>query len=218
MHRTMLFCLALIMLILGACQGPPPTQIIMVVTATPEDAPVIQTDPTEATAEVEPTEAEEEATPTEAQPTPQITPTATTDPFPTPTITQIQVAEQVFENGRMFWLQPTGQIWVMIVLEEGEGDWRIYEDTYEDSELEFDPDIIPPEGLEQPTRGFGKLWRENPELRESLGWAITPEFGFVTRYEYHPGRTPQEPGYHVLLSLYEEAFRFNEADQTWQLN
>jgi hypothetical protein len=38
MHRRLLFCLALLALIVAACQGPPPTQIIMVVTATPEEA------------------------------------------------------------------------------------------------------------------------------------------------------------------------------------
>jgi hypothetical protein len=112
----------------------------------------------------------------------------------------------------MFWLQPAGQIWVMIVTGEGRGDWQIYEDTYTDGEPESDPELVPPEGMEQPLRGFGKLWRDNPDIREALGWAITPEFGFVTRYEYHPGGTidAPEPGYHVLLSLYEEAFRFNE--------
>jgi hypothetical protein len=112
----------------------------------------------------------------------------------------------------MFWLQPTGQIWVMIVEDEGRGRWQIFDDSFEEGEMEFDPEIIPPEGFEQPQRGFGKLWRDNPELREALGWAITPEFGFVTRYEYHA-----DPGYHLLSSLYEETFRFNETDRTWQL-
>jgi hypothetical protein len=144
--------------------------------------------------------------------------TPTVDNAPTPTISQIQVAEQVFENGRMFWLQPTGQIWVMIVTSEGRGNWQIYEDTYTEGDPESDPELVPPEGMEQPLRGFGKLWRDNPDLREALGWAITPEFGFVTRYEYHPGDTPDDPGYHILLSLYEEAFRFNERNRTWRLN
>lgn len=217
MHRRLFFCLALLALMIAACQGPPPTQIIMVVTATPS--------PEEATAEVQADDATPVVLPTNEQPTaipatqtPATTPTP--DNVPTPTITQIQVAEQVFENGRMFWLQPTGQIWVMIVTSEGRGDWQIYEDNFVEGEPEFDPELVAPEGMEQPMRGFGKLWRESPGLREALGWAITPEFGFVTRYEYHPGGTitAPEPGYHVLLSLYEEAFRFNERNQTWRLN
>ena len=129
----------------------------------------------------------------------------------------------------MFWVQPGNQIWVMLVTGEGSGEWRVYDDTFvEEETAESDPELTPPAGFEQPRRGFGKLWRENPELREALGWAITPEFGYVTRYEYHPGVPTGEvdaqgtpvpvPGYHILFSLYEEAFRFNEADQTWQLN
>ena len=217
MHRRLLVCLALLALSIAACQGPPPTQIIMVVTATPETAEetaAVQAD--NPTPVVSPTN--EQPTGVPATETPAATPTLNN--APTPTITQIQVAEQVFENGRMFWLQPTGQIWVMIVTSEGRGDWQIYEDTFVEGEPESDPELVPPEGMEQPTRGFGKLWRENPDLREALGWAITPEFGFVTRYEYHPGGTTAapEPGFHVLLSLYEEAFRFNERNQTWRLN
>ena len=215
MHRRFLFGLLLMLLLVAACQGPPPTQIILVVTATPEgDAQAIQSseEPTATVTEI----------PTTA--TPELTPTV--DPFPTPIINQIQVAEQVFEGGRMFWLQPTQQIWVMIVTSEGSGDWQIFEDTFADGEAEFDPEIVPPDDLLQPERGFGKLWRENPDLREALGWAVTPEFGFVTAYEYHAGGSldangqwvDDGDGYHIITSLYEEAFRFNEADLTWQLN
>jgi len=223
MQRRLLFWLAVLTLIGAACQGPPPTQIILVVTATPlpDESTTAQIVPTEIPVEISPT-----VEPTAELPatvTPKPSPVA--DVVPTPTITQIQLAEQVYEHGRMFWLQPTGQIWVMIVKTEGRGDWQVYEDTFVDGEPEFDPDIVPPDGMEQPKRGFGKLWRENPQIRDELGWAITPEFGYVSRYEYHPGGEVNAnnqyvpgPGYHILLSLYEEAFRFNEADHTWQLN
>ena len=30
-------------------------------------------------------------------------------------------------------------------------------------------------GLRTPQRGFGKVWRENPAVRERLGWATQPE-------------------------------------------
>jgi len=144
--------------------------------------------------------------------------------FPTPTRAQIAVAEQVFENGRMLWVQPTGQIWVMVLEEEGSGTWAVYDDTFAEGDVEDDPELEAPEGMQQPTRGFGKLWRENPEIREALGWAITPEFGYVSQYEYHPGGTMDAngtftagPGFHVLFSLYAEAFRFDEATGTWEL-
>jgi len=37
--------------------------------------------------------------------------------------------------------------------------------------------------------------------------------GEIVNGQFVPG-----PGYHVLFSLYGEAFRFNEADNTWELN
>jgi hypothetical protein len=158
-------------------------------------------------------------------PTASPTPASTLIPniFPTVTINQITVAEQVFEHGRMFWIQPTQQIWVLIVSSEGRGIWQVYDDRFKEGDPESDPSIVPPGELLQPMRGFGKLWRENPQVRDDLGWAVTPEFGYVSNYEYHPGGEVVNdayvagPGYHVLLSLYDEVFRFNEGDGTWQL-
>lgn len=206
--------------ITGACQSPPPTMIVLVVTATPDGTPVEIT--SEVTVEVQTVTAE-----LPAVVSPQPTASVPADvQLPTPTSDQIQVAEQVFEGGRMFWVQPTKQIWVMFASDQpGRGRWAIYPDTFVDGEVEFDPSLAAPEGKLQPERGFGKLWRENQDIQAGLGWAITEEFGYISRYEYHPGgeiNTEGEyivgPGYHVLFSLYEEGFRFNEADNSWQLN
>jgi hypothetical protein len=51
-----------------------------------------------------------------------------------------------------------------------------------------------------------------------LGWGLTPEFGYVSNYEYHPGGTVDavQPGYHVLFSLSQEKFEFYETDSTWK--
>jgi hypothetical protein len=161
-----------------------------------------------------------------ATPTIAATPVVTAVPaaFPTPTFGQIQVAEQVFEHGRMFYVQPTQQIWVMLNDGDSGGTWGVYQDTFEEGDMEVDPSIVAPEGLIQPERGFGKLWRENEEVRSDLGWGITPEFGYVTEYRYYPGgqvsadgQYAPGPGYHVLLSLYHEPFRFNEDDGTWEV-
>ncbi len=208
MHRRLLIALSALALAAAACQNQPPTQIVVVVTATPADA----------TAEVAPPEASLTPATPAATPATVAPPTATTDPLPTPVVSQIQVAEQVFEKGRMFWLQPVDQIWVMVVTREGGGDWSVYQDTFEEGEPESDPSLTPEAGFQQPERGFGKLWRENPNVREALGWAITPEFGYVTRYEYHRIAPNRADGFHLLTSLYEETFRFNELDSTWQLN
>ncbi len=206
-------CLALFAVIfISGCQGPPPTVYVLVVTATPPATDGAAT--AEASAEVPPAAAAT-ASPTPA-PTNQAT--ATPDTRPTATIGQIQVAEQVFEHGRILWIQPRRQMWVMEDAGQGRGRWLIFDDTFVEGEPESDPSLVPPGGMYQPERGFGKLWRTNAEVKAALGWGLTPEFGYVSNYEYHPGGTVDTPapGYHILFSLYQERFRFNEADGTWQ--
>jgi hypothetical protein len=106
-------------------------------------------------------------------------------------------AEQVFEGGRLIWLQgipaestgsgrPQGPtIYVLYSsTEQGDGGWyEKYDDTWVSGEPESDPSISPPEGLFQPVRGFGKLWRDHPEVRERLGWALAPEQGFESAFQ-----------------------------------
>lgn len=214
MRYRLFLCLALLSVVLvNGCQGPPPTQYVLVVTATPLPADGAAT--SETPAETQPVTAAATGTAT-TSPVPQNT--ATPDTRPTATVGQIQVAEQVFENGRMLWIQPRRQIWVMVDSGQGQGKWLIFDDTFTDGEPESDPNLTPPSGKYQPERGFGKLWRTNQEVNDSLGWGVTPEFGYVSNYEYHPGGTVDAlaPGYHILFSLYQERFRFNEADGTWQ--
>lgn len=218
MRYRLLICLALTVFV-AACQGPPPTQIVLVVTATPTPD-LQQTEEVASTVEVQ--QATEE--PTSLPPTTSTTTlaTATLNPFPTPTLSQIQVAEQVFENGRMMWIQPREQIWVMVDDGTGKGQWSTFDDVFEEGTSEFDASLVPPTGMFQPERGFGQLWRENQSLNDALGWGLTPEFGYVSNYEYHPGGTIEQgqyvpgPGYHILFSLSQEKFQFNEADFTWE--
>lgn len=223
--RLFSLCMLLITFVVSACQGPPPTQIILVVTATPDaEAQVVENTATEA----ETTTVEEATDEPTATLEPSITPTATTtptpDPFPTPVAGQIYVAEQRFEDGWMFWVQPVGQIWVLTVNEDNERIWSVYDDTFVEGQAEIDPEIIPPEGLYQPERGFGKLWRENPEVRDAIGWALEPELGHTTRYEYYAGGTVNDdneylpgPGDHLVESLYGDVFEFDEETFTWSI-
>jgi hypothetical protein len=226
--RMLVFALLAIFLLLAAsaCSGPPETQVYIVMTATHEP-------PTLTALAVETSEAGNPTTPVATQAAMAGTeepsgPIAvdTTPAFPTPVETQIQVAEQVFQGGRMFWLQPTKDIWVMIN-DPGTtetGTWQIQKDTFLEGEAEIDPDLTPPVDGIQPRRGFGRLWRENDVIHTALGWGTTPEFGFVTRYEYRAGgyldtdgRYIAGPGVHVLVSLGNETFAFDEADMTWRL-
>lgn len=222
----------LLLVIVAACQSEPPTQYLLEVTREVTRVVVVTATPAD---EVAPTVVETEV---DAGPGPASTPpadaatAATTIPapvegaIPTPVSNQIIVSEQAFENGRMFWLEPNREIWVM--LQDGEmpnqGTWLIRDDTWDEAtELAFDPAITPPnEDLFQPERGFGKLWRENQDLRDSLGWALDPEYGHVTTYTYVfrgevvDGEFQSEPGYHTVVSRTGVTFLFDEATGTWQ--
>jgi hypothetical protein len=107
-------------------------------------------------------------------------------------------AEQVFERGRMVWLEavpaesiPSADAWgpTILVFHTNEdpqvSGWSTYryDDTWSTDEPESDPAIVPPPGLCQPVRGFGKVWRTEAEVRERLGWALAPEQGFEGVYQ-----------------------------------
>jgi len=142
--------------------------------------------------------------------------------FPTNTIATVQIAEQLFEHGRMFWVRHNRQIWVMVDVPDPTfpgGDWFCYNDTFVEGEPETDPSLTPPEGLYQPRRGFGKLWRTHPDLKAALGWAMTPEFELNSNYTYIPGGYVDANGTYVpgagehrLTTLYGESISFFEQD------
>jgi len=218
--RLRLTLCVVFMIVLAACQGQT-EKVVLVVTATP--APMDASTSSAATDTTAPQVPTMTATPTSIPPTETPSATATIDVQPTATLGQIQVAEEVFEHGRIFWIQPRKQMWVMYDNGQGTGEWKVYDDTWVDGDPASDPSIVPPEGKYQPLRGFGKLWREHQEIKDKLGFGITPEFGYVSNYEYHPGgqvdaqgKWVPGPGYHILFSLYNEKFQFNEVDSTWK--
>lgn len=215
--------------LLAACgDDPPPTQIVIVVTATPDattsaqpgtetanshDSAPLPTD----TDELRPTDTDEPR-PTD---TDEPEPTRTPNPMlPTNVYAEYQLAEQIFEHGRMFWIRHSREIWVMLNDPDNtdRGEWYCYQDTFNESEPEIDPDLIPPDGLYQPRRGFGKLWRENPAIKDTLGWATTPEFELTSNYTYIASGplddegNPTTPGESRLTTLYGETITFFESE------
>lgn len=88
-------------------------------------------------------------------------------------------AEQPFENGVMIWLEATDSIYVFTKDQR----WRRFDDTWSEEQAESDPTIIPPDGRYQPIRGFGKIWRTNPVVRDQLGWAVGVELGFESKIQ-----------------------------------
>lgn len=89
-------------------------------------------------------------------------------------------AEQSFEHGFMIWLAGEDRIYVLF--DDGNSpQWTAYSDEWDPGEIETDPSLGPaPPGMHQPVRGFGLIWREQPSVRERLGWATNEEFPFQT--------------------------------------
>jgi hypothetical protein len=106
---------------------------------------------------------------------------------------QSYAAGQGFERGFMIWVEETDEFYVF----ESEPDPSGYRVYYSTLGLELKPGASednrvgedPPPGLYEPVSGFGLVWRgevEWPEVgdvRERLGWATEPEFGFNTAYQ-----------------------------------
>jgi hypothetical protein len=88
-------------------------------------------------------------------------------------------AEQHFQGGVMLWSEAEDRIYVLF----GDGhspEWNAFPDEWEPGEAENDPTLLPPSGFYQPVRGFGQVWREQPGVRERLGWAIGEEAAYQT--------------------------------------
>jgi hypothetical protein len=86
-----------------------------------------------------------------------------------------RAAFQPFERGLMLWLADERAILVL----SANGVWLRYLDTWDESQPDQDPTLLPPQGLMQPVRGFGKVWREQlggPEA--AVGWALAGEQGY----------------------------------------
>ena len=90
----------------------------------------------------------------------------------------VNLVQQPFQKGVMIW-RDTKQIYVMSVAAIQQGAaidtlW-IVPDQWNDSLPASDGSFTPPEGLVQPVRGFGYVWRNNQQIRDAIGWALAGE-------------------------------------------
>jgi len=131
--------------------------------------------------------------------------------FPGESWTQIYFAQMDFQKGFMFWISPRKEIWVLIAANVGDrtGEWRVYQDTFKDGELEMDQSLIAPVGLFQPHRGFGKIWRQPSDLFNLLLWGTTPELEGSTPISYLAGANGA-PGRYLIMTIGREIFSLNE--------
>jgi hypothetical protein len=88
-------------------------------------------------------------------------------------------AEQPFERGFMIWFEATHAIYIF----DWDGRWQQFVDTFVEGQPENDPAISPPPGLYQPVRGFGKVWREHPQVQDQLGWALGRELAYESTFQ-----------------------------------
>lgn len=95
-------------------------------------------------------------------------------------------AEQHFERGIMIWVEDTiwveqkSRIFVLYDDDQHSPKWESFTDKWDEGEPDHDPALTPPAGLYQPVRGFGLVWRERPNVRDRLGWAVDRETDFST--------------------------------------
>ena len=88
-------------------------------------------------------------------------------------------AVEPFERGTMVWVKGgyrlPARIYV-IYYDNARGSlvWESYQDTWHEGD-QVRGGETPPAGLYEPIRGFGKLWRTNQHIRNTLGWAAAPE-------------------------------------------
>lgn len=80
-------------------------------------------------------------------------------------------AVQPFQNGLMVWAD--GPIYVFYQ----SGQFQRFTDTFVDGVDPASGGELAPDGLLEPVRGFGKIWRLNPDVRAGLGWGVSGESG-----------------------------------------
>ena len=116
----------------------------------------------------------------------------------------VAAAEQSFQHGTMFWFEDTQFIYILY----SNGIWQSVVDTWRAGDPEQDPSITPPWGYYQPIRGFGKVWREEPGVRDRVGWATEQERGLTAaKQQFERGMMIWSPTKGVFV-VYQ--------DGTWQ--
>jgi hypothetical protein len=104
-------------------------------------------------------------------------------------------AAQHFERGTMIWIERLGRYVILITAPLYEDAQRKQVDLINDplqSIRDTSADIHPPHGVYAPVSGFGLVWRgdvrNSPGYRESLGWALEPEFGYDAIFQCDDAR------------------------------
>jgi hypothetical protein len=92
-------------------------------------------------------------------------------------------SQNMFERGMMIWRQDTRQVYVFHdpTGANCRGTVEVYTENWQEGQPETDPafDANSGPGRVQPMRGMGQVWRNNPNVRENLGFARGIETGYT---------------------------------------
>lgn len=65
------------------------------------------------------------------------------------------------------------------VLYYADNTWEYYPDTYNEGEPWQLNEYDPPPGLQQPIKGFDRVWENYEQVRNRIGWAQRGEVGLI---------------------------------------
>ena len=103
-----------------------------------------------------------------------------------------QAAIQQFEHGTMIWIESLGRYYILYPQSLDHSPLDRHEQFIQiDDPLTILDDtsgnFTPPSGLYAPESGFGLVWRgdvaDSSPLRDRLGWATSPEFGYEAFFQ-----------------------------------
>lgn len=105
---------------------------------------------------------------------------------------ETRLVEQVFERGRMIYVEGTDIVYVL--LNDGFAPaWIALENRYDPAiHPESEPSFVPPAGFYQPVKDLGFVWRGNDVIRNRLGLGVQPEsasLGFIQSFVTSEGDT-----------------------------
>ncbi|MBN2007462.1 MAG: hypothetical protein JXA21_29220 [Anaerolineae bacterium] len=96
---------------------------------------------------------------------------------------------QDFEGGRVYYYAPdpayTTDLRGTIYVIYNDGEWITFPDNWDTTQPSSDPNLVPPEGRYQPVERIGKVWRDNADVRNRLGWAYEVQSSFPGRYQHY---------------------------------
>jgi len=127
------------------------------------------------------------------------------------TAISLTTAVQTFEQGMMLYLSGSpGTIYALA----NDGRFRRFDDRWLQGVDPEDGPEVAPFNLFEPVRGFGKIWRENPDVRATLGWGTNAEAGAEGSYvPFDRGRMLYLPQRGEILVLVDDPGGFSG---TWR--